>query len=309
MRGIERSLQDDSRWGPCMDLDIKLRTFGMAQEKDQLEEILQKVNSSSRGDVLAFPEYAAYTLAGSQRAFAQLSSVASKTGVSIITTLNLPSEDLPFTEPNANHNTLFIFSRNGGVYSPQAKITPQSFEMRHLDKSFPKMNVAPYSRLNRVALSRNGEKFSAFFFICSDLYVLPLFSFDELKSDIICCPANFGNGAESAAGRVIDYTVQSGLFKQGFFCNTYQNVKKDLTPLTVGFEKIYAPKATAEIYDNEDMNKLVRESSVVYPDDEYCNFKSMLKLTRQATFTVPKSRSVEDGLEVCLGNYEKVVEL
>ena len=292
-----------------MPLDIKVKTFGMAPEEDQLNEISDKIKSSHKGDILIFPEYAAYTLEGSQEAFAELSKMSSDNGLSIITTLNLPSHDLPGADPNLNYNTLFIFSRNGEVYSPQAKITPQSFEMRHLDKSFPKMNVTSYSYLNKVTLRVNGESFTAFFFICSDLYVLPMFDFRELASDIICCPANFGNGAESAAGRVIEYSVQSGLFKQGFYCNTYQNAKQDLVPLTVGFERTYERGTAGKSYDKEEMIQRVQKSSAVYPDDEYCNFKSMLELTRNGTFTVPKSRSLENGLEVHLGRYETVVEL
>jgi len=292
-----------------MPLDIKVKTFGMAPEEDQLYEISDKIKSSHKGDILIFPEYAAYTLEGSQKAFAELSKMSSDNGLTIVTTLNLPGYDLPFADPKKNYNALFIFSRHGEVYCPQAKITPQSFEMRHLDKSFPKMNVAPYSRLNQVTLQRNDEKLSAFFFICSDLYVLPMFDFRKLASDIICCPANFGNGAESAAGRVIEYSVQSGLFKQGFYCNTYQNAKPYLIPLTVGFEQAYETGTAGKSYDKEEMKQQVRKASVVYPDDEYCNFKSMLKLTRQGTFTVPKSRSLENGLEVTIGRYETVVEL
>ncbi len=292
-----------------MPLDIKVKTFGMAREEDQLKEITDVIKSSGRGDVLLFPEYGAYTLEGSRRAYAELSEISRQNGLSVITTLNLPSDDLPGADPGLNYNTLFIFSRNGEVYSPQAKITPQSFEMRHLDESYPKINVAPYSRLNKVTLRRNAEKFSAFFFICSDLYVLPMFGFDELESDIICCPANFGNGAEGAAGRVIDYSVNSGLFKQGFFCNTYQNVKGDRVPLTIGMQKTYPADGKETAYDREAMKQSVLKSSVVYPDDEYHNFQNMLKLTRRGTFTVPQSRSFENGLEVKLGDYERVVEL
>jgi len=292
-----------------MPLEITVKTFGMAQEEDQLYEIVDKIKSSNRGDILIFPEYGAYTPEGSQKAFTELSNISSHNGISIITTLNLPSPDLPKADPNVNYNTLFIFSRKGKVYSPQAKITPQSFEMRHLDKSFPKMNVAPYSYLNEATLRLNGKNFTVFFFICSDLYVLPLFDYQGLKSDVICCPANFGNGAEESAGEVIEYSVNSGLFKQGFYCNTYQNVKWNLVPLTLGFERSYLADAKETPYDREEMRKWIQKSSVVYPDDEYCNFKSMLKLTQRGTFTVPKSRSLADGLEVKLGLYEKVIEL
>ena len=292
-----------------MPLDIKVKTFGMAREEDQLKEITDVIKSSGRGDVLLFPEYGAYTLEGSRRAYAELSEISRQNGLSVITTLNLPSDDLPGAAPGSTYNTLFIFSRNGEVYSPQAKITPQSFEMRHLDESYPKINVAPYSRLNKVTLRRNDEIFKTLFFICSDLYVLPMFGFDELESDIICCPANFGNGAEGAAGRVIDYSVNSGLFKQGFFCNTYQKVKENRVPLTLGRQMAYPADGKETAYNREAMKKWVLKSSVVYPDDEYHNFQNMLKLTRRGTFTVPQSRSFENGLEVKLGDYERVVEL
>jgi len=96
---------------------------------------------------------------------------------------------------------------------------------------------------------------------------------------------------------------------QGFYCNTYQNTKQDFIPLTVGFEKAYQTRVAGKSYDKEEMKKQVQKSSAVYADDEYCNFKSMLKLTRNGTFTVPQSRSLENDLEVHLGRYETVVEL
>lgn len=292
-----------------MSIKITPKTFGMAQEERQLEEIIQKVASAEKGETILFPEYGAYTPQGSETAFAELSRVAVSQNVTIITTLNLPSDDLPGSEPGRNYNTLFIFSRNGRVYSPQAKITPQSFEMRHLDESYPRMDVAPYSRLNRVTLNQNGVRYSTFFLICSDLYVLQMFDFAQLQADIIACPSNFGNGAEGSAGEVIDYTVKSGMFQQGFYCNTYQNVKEGLIPLTVRVKKVYVARKENLGYDREAMKKILEKSSVTYREEEYHNFMNMLKLTQNGTFTVPRSRSLENGLKVELGEYPTVVEL
>lgn len=281
----------------------------MTREDRQLEEMVRETAAGEEGETILFPEYGAYTVDGSRKAYEELGRAAANAGVTVITSLNLPSADLPGADPAANYNTLFIFSRDGEVYSPQAKITPQSFEMKHLDETSPRMNVAPYSRLNRVRLRQDSEEFDAFFFICSDLYALRLFGPEELKSEAILCPANFGAGAEGSAADVVDYAVRSGLFGQGFFCNAYQVPREDLPPLTIAAEKVFEGGEEREVYDREAMDEIVEKSSAVYPDEEYRNFRSMLELTRNGTFTVPRSRSAESGLKVQLGNYERVVEL
>lgn len=292
-----------------MPIKIIPKTFRMAREERQLEEILQRASAAVPGTAVLFPEYAAYTVKGSEKAYDDLSRVAVSRGVTLITSLNLSGEDLPHAIPKANYNTLFIFSRTGQVYSPQAKITPQSFELRHLDKSFPRMDVTPYSRINKVMLRQNGEAYTAFFCICSDLYVLPLFDARDLISDAILCPANFGNGSEWAAAEVIEYAVRSGLFQRGFFSNNYQAVKEGMIPFTVAVEKTFANETGEMIFDKRSFQEILKQSSAIYSDDEYPNFKSVLKITRNGTFAVPRSRSIESGLEVSLGMYDKVVEL
>ncbi|MBI5427564.1 MAG: hypothetical protein HZA02_04705 [Nitrospinae bacterium] len=292
-----------------MPLKIIPKTFRMANEDRQLEEILKTVAARKKGETVLFPEYAAYTVEGSKRACAALSEAARKAEASVVTTLNLPAPGLPHAEPGVNYNALFVFSRNGRTHSPQAKITPQSFEMRRLDEAFPKMDVAPYSRLNRVRLRQDGEESDAFFFICSDLYALQLFDGERLKSGALVCPANFGNGAEGAAGQIIDYSVKCGLFRQGFLCNTYQDAKDGAAPLTVAAEKIFEQGIKKIPYAKEEMDNSVKRSSAVYPDERYRNFKNMLSLTRNGTFTVPRSRSLESGLQVALGTYGEIVDL
>ena len=284
----------------------------MAPEPVQLAEITGFARTAKKGETILLPEFAAYTHRGSQKAYKELRRVASTEGVTLITTLNLPSADLPNADPKVNYNCLFIFSRNGHVYSPQAKITPQSFEMRHLDKKYPKINVTPYDFLNRVILQQNGKEYSSFFLICSDLYVLQLFNYHQLKSDVILCPANFGNGAEHSACGVIDYAVKANLFKQGFLCNTYQEAHNGRVPLTIAVEKSFKTAKTKLPYRKREMVRMVRKASAIYPDNlegQYSNFNAMLPLTQNGTFTVPKSRSLANGLKVKFGNYEKVVRL
>ena len=126
-----------------MPLKITLKTFGMSGEENQLKEILDQIDSTMPGETLLFPEFGAYTEEGSQKAFQVLTQRAFKKKITIITTLNHPGLDLPGAQPKTNYNVLFIFSRTGNIHSPQAKITPQSFEMNHLDVHSPKINVPP----------------------------------------------------------------------------------------------------------------------------------------------------------------------
>lgn len=303
--------QTETRARPRNFVSLRIipKTLAMAREDLQLGEILGKAATAVHGETLLFPEYGAYTVEGSRKACDTLSKAAKKLGVTLITTLNLPGDDLPYAVAGANYNTLCIFSRNGEVYAPQAKITPQSFEMRHMDEAFPKMNVAPYSYLNKTRLKQDGKEFSVFFLICSDLYVLPLFEPDELQSDAIVCAANFGNGAERSAGGIIDYAVKSGMFGQGFLSNTHQVAKVGKTPLTIAVETVFASPKDKTSFRRDAFAEIVKSSSAVYPDEQYPSFKNMLELTRNGTFTVPRSRSVENGLQVKLGTYERVMEL
>lgn len=293
-----------------MGLKLTIKTFQMAGETHQLEEIIQKAAAAESGETILFPEYGAYTPEGSRTARMELSRLAAQQGVSIITSLNMPGDDLPHAGSKVNYNTLFVFSRTGRIYTPQAKITPQSFEMRHEDASSPKMNVAPYSHLNRVTFRQEGQYQTAYFLICSDLYVLQSFNAESLRANALICPANFGNGAEGSAGKVIEYWVKTGVFDQGFLCNTWQKVKQGQTPLSLAVEKTFEEKGNEKLpFNKERMRKILDQSSVVYPDEEYRNFQDMLKLTRNGTFTVPRSRSLECGLNVQLGVYEKTIEL
>ncbi|GJL77838.1 MAG: hypothetical protein NPINA01_08270 [Nitrospinaceae bacterium] len=292
-----------------MALKIALKTFGMSGEDNQLKEILDQTDTAMAGETFLFPEFGAYTQEGSLKAYRVLAQRAVEKKITIITTLNHRGLDLPDARPNTNYNTLFIFSRTGEVYSPQAKITPQSFEMNHLDARSPKINVAPYSRLNKVALRQNGETYRTTFFICSDLYVLQLFDRSALESDAILCPANFGNGAEGSAANLIDYTVKTEIFKQGFLCNTYQKVKDGLVPLTKKMLQSFSGNPEPVPYKKFELIQKVNTSSAIYPDDQYWNFQSMLQLTQNGTFTVPCSRSQDNGLKVDLGEYKTVVEI
>ncbi len=307
-KGIEEMAFEEAEL--CYELmKITLKTFGMSGEENQLKEIFDQFDQSMPGETLLFPEFAAYTKEGSQNAFQILSQIALTKKISIITTLNHHGVDLPGADLKTNYNVLFIFSRNGEIHSPQAKITPQSFEMKHLDPHSPKINVAPYSRLNRVTLRQNGKSYKVYFFICSDLYTLKLFDGHTLESDAILCPANFGNGAEGSAENLIHYTVHSKIFRQGFFCNTYQKVKDGLVPLTIKAVQSFDQNQNPVPHDKSELIQNVITSCTIYPDEQYWNFQSMLKLTQNGTFTVPRSRSQGNGLKVDIGEYKTVIDL
>ncbi|MCF8723397.1 hypothetical protein LQ236_001417 [Nitrospina gracilis] len=291
-------------------LDVKLHTFGMAAEDRQLAEIAGQVESANPGDILLLPEYAAYTAEGSDIAYEAFCRWAREKQITLITTLNRAADDLPYSEAGVRANTLFIFSANGKVHAPQAKVTPQSFEMQWMDEKSPIINVKPYTHLNRVVLRHEGQAYSALFLICSDLYLLKLFPPEELREDVLFCPANFGNGAEGVAGQLIETCVERGVFGQAFYANCYQKPKSKHLPLTVAVTQSFgqAEGAVAKL-GAADLVRQVDASHHLYHDDSHPNFLSMLDLTRRGGFTVPHSRSVESGLTVYTGTYDRVIEI
>ena len=68
-----------------MPLKMKVKTLGMAREERQLEEMIAKANGLDAGDTVLFPEYGAYTPAGSQTAYFELSQIAAHKRITIIT--------------------------------------------------------------------------------------------------------------------------------------------------------------------------------------------------------------------------------
>ncbi len=300
----------ESRSMKTRPLEINLCTFGMAAEDRQLKEIARRVESANAGDILLFPEYAAYTAEGSDIAYDAFCRWAKEKQVTLVTTLNRGADDLPYSEAGERTNTLFVFSANGKVHAPQAKVTPQSFEMNWMDEKSPIINVQPYTHLNRVVLRHEGQAYSALFFICSDLYLLKLFPPEELQADVLFCPANFGNGAEGVAGRLIETCVKYGVFGQAFYANCYQKPKNQHVPLTVAVTQSYrGMDVAAAKLESADLVRQVDASHHLYHDDSHPNFLSMLELTRQGGFTVPHSRSVESGLTVYSGVYDRVIEI
>jgi len=299
-----------------MPLQITPKTIGMASEQEQLEEMVQHISEAEKSSTLLFPEYGAYTVMGSVKAFGVLRYQAVKNDVSVITSLNLGHKDLPYSNPQDNYNLNFIFSRKGKVYAPQGKITPQSFEMEHLDKNSPKMNVEAYDYLNKITLMQDGVEYTAFIFNCSDRYIMAAFTFHELKADAAICPSNFGYGAQDNATKVMDYAVRAALFKQAFLSNIEQRLsnedrEKGKKPLAKGIEKVIDYDGIKLInYSRREMQKLIKENCAIYPDEEIKSFYEMReKLTVNGTFTVPLSRSLENILDLQLKRDRKVIEI
>ena len=292
-----------------MGLKIIPKTINMSGEERQLEEMIEQAIAAEKGSVLLFPEYGAYTVEGSQKAYKKLADLAVTQDVSIITSLNLGDKDLPYSNLEDNYNLVFIFSRFGEIYAPQAKIAPQSFEMGHLSEKAPVINVKAYDYLNKIILDQNGQKYSGFILNCSDISVMWQFDYRTLKSDAVLCLGDFANGAQDVAAGVIDYAVKSGLFKQGFFSNIGSKVREGKVPFTIGRE-IYFDYGCKKImpYRQKEMRKLIDKSSAIYPDKDFKTFSDMLKLTLNGTFTIPESRSPKN-LEgkIKLGAYERII--
>jgi len=291
-----------------MSLEIIPKKISMSSEKKQLEEMVQHITEAKKGTTLLFPEYGAYTVSGSKEAYKILKKKTKENDVSVITSMNIGHKNLPCSKPKERFNLNLVFSRNGQVYAPQGKITPQSFEMEQLSKKSPEINVRAYKCLNKATLSQNGEEYTAFFLNCSDLYVMQMFTFNLLKADAIICPANFANGAEDAAAGVIDYAVKAGLFKKGFFSNIEQITRKDRKPLAIGVEKIFDYEGEKlQSYSKKDMKELIDNSSAIYEDKDFKSFHDMLQLTQNGTFTISRSRTLENDLKVERKRYRKVI--
>src|SRR5205814_7668736 len=109
--------------------------------------------------------------------------------------------DLPGADPALRYNAVAVFTRHGDVHVPQAKITPQSFEM---DAAFdgPGIAVSGYGRLNIVELDVDDELVRARFLVCSDVALLGRFTPRELASDLLIVMGNFAVGAEKHASRL-----------------------------------------------------------------------------------------------------------
>jgi len=195
----------------------------LGDEEEVLDRALDALEPVQPGEVAFLPEAVAWTASGSGRAFATLLALAQERDASIITSMNLGGdliEDLPGALDGERYGALVVFTRHGAVHVPQAKLTPQAFE---LDQALdgPGIAIAPYARLNRVRLDWDDQVLSARFLLCSDLWLLTRFSPAALRCDLLVVLANLPTGAEQQASRLIGRALEAGVARTGFLVNAY----------------------------------------------------------------------------------------
>src|SRR4051812_37565020 len=258
-----------------------------------LERALQALVEVEEGETAFFPEYLAWTPVGSGRAFARLIAVAQQRNINIVASLNVGPdlhEDLPGGDPDARYNALVIFTRHGIVHVPQAKVTPQSFEM-DARAAGPGIGVAPYDRINRVRLDWQDEIVEARFLICSDVAVFLQLSPAQVACDLMVVIGNFAYGAERAASRMLGQAIQAGAATTTFHINAFHTpTKPGQRPLALKVEEVLDATERAKPADTWSNPRSLRSSIHVYEDDEARDFVSMCNLPRRGRVAIPRSR-------------------
>jgi hypothetical protein len=288
-------------------------TYPLSSEQQILEYVKTQLLQIPTGSIVVLPEYLAYTEENSKRGLDLLLEICTARSISVITTMNLVPIDLPHAEEGVNYNVLTIVTKEGKVHTPQAKITPQSFERVQYQANFPKMNVGDYGYLNRVTLEVDGKIASAYFVICSDVYCLMagVASVDELSADYCIVPGNFGNGAEQAVRRTLKRFREAGIFHTTIFANPFQDVKdpskKPLVQEATDFMISDRNQPIRELTD-WDRIELLKQNVAIYPDELVQSFVQMAKLTSmdEGRMTVGMSRF---PVSVQLGHYPGMIRL
>ncbi|OEH91775.1 hypothetical protein [Bacillus solimangrovi] len=287
-------------------------SYPMGSEESVLEYCINKLEQLPQESIAVLPEYIAYTVENGNKALEQLKVTAISKKISIMTTINMIPIDLPYMENNRNYNTLIIITKEGKIHTPQAKITPQSFERVQYDEKFPKMNVADYHYLNKVELHINNEVKTAIFIICSDVYTLMagVEKVKDLHADFCIVPGNFGIGAEAAVRRVLTRFRDAGIFKTTIFSNPFQQLKKSSHKPLVQEACDFITSSNQNSLQLSDWERieLLKRNVCIYPDQQVPSFIHMASLTKmgQGRMTVSMSRL---DVDVHINQYEKKVIL
>jgi hypothetical protein len=262
----------------------------LGDEETLLGRALDRLDELDPGDVALLPELLAWTPLASETAYATLLTNAVSLGVSVITTLNLSAdlaEDLPGRAADQRYNALVVFTRHGDVHVPQAKVTPQSFEMDASLTDGPGIGVARYGRINRVCLDLGEELVEARFFVCSDLWALGRLPRDSLRANLWIVPANFARGAEAWAARLLDGARAAGLAGGTALVNP-SHVPRDpgREPLTLAVESLDEAVPAPAVWPPPDLDDAFR----LYDDGRARNFVEMARLAeREGRIAVPRS--------------------
>ena len=268
--------------------DFHLLALQLGSEEEMWDRAVAALEPVGAGETAFLPEYVAWTPSGSGRAFARLVALAQARDINIVTTLNVAPdlhEDLPGRDPELRYNALVIFTRHGVVHVPQAKVSPQAFEMED------GIGVAPYQRINRVRLDWQEDLIEARFIICSDLMAFVELSPVQLRCDLLVVLGNFAYGAEKVASRLLGRALQAGVARSAFLVNAYQASRDEgQRPLALKVEEVLDATEAVEAGDAWPNPRVIRSGFHVYADDEAHDFVSVCQLPRHGRIAIPRSR-------------------
>lgn len=289
--------------------DFHLIALQLGTEAQMLERALAALEEVDEGETAFLPEYLAWTPRGSGRAFARLVALAQERNINIVTSLNVGPdlhEDLPGREPLSRYNALVIFTRHGDVHVPQAKVTPQSFEMDGAADG-PGIGVAPYDRINRVRLDWQDSLVEVRFVICSDVAAFLQFSPAELKCDLLVVLGNFAYGAERVASRLLGQAIEGGVASTTFHVNAFHTPSAaGRKPLALKVEEVLDATTRAQPGDEWPNARSLRSGFHVYDDAAAHDFVSMCNLPRRGRVAIARSRWKP---ALTLGEYPVTVSL
>jgi hypothetical protein len=273
--------------------DFHLIALQLGSEEQMLERALAALEELEPGETAFLSEYLAWTPLGSGRAFARLVALAQARDINIVTTLNVGPdlhEDLPGRSPDARYNALTIFTRHGSVHVPQAKVTPQSFEMDAVADG-PGIAVTPYDRINRVRLDWQDSLIETRFMICSDLAAFQQLTPTDLQCDLLVVLGNFAYGAERVASRLLEHAIAAGVARTAIHVNAFHVPRDtDQRALALKVEEVLDAterKKTAPTWPNP---RSIRNGFHVYDDADARDFVTMCNLPRRGRIAVPRSR-------------------
>ena len=276
--------------------DFHLIALELGSEEEMLARALHALGEVGEGETAFLPEYVAWTPRGSGIAFARLVALAQARNINIVATLNVAPdlhEDLPGRDPEARYNALVIFTRHGEVHVPQAKVTPQSFEMDEREGG-PGIGVVPYDRINRVRLDWQDSLIEARFLICSDVAAFLQFTPEELACDVMVVLGNFAYGAERVTSRMLEGAIATGAASTTLHVNAFHTPSRpDRRPLAMQVEEVLDSTGRKRTKPTKSwpQPRSLRSGFYVYEDDEARDFVTMCNLPRRAgRVAVPKSR-------------------
>jgi hypothetical protein len=263
----------------------------LGDEPEMLDHAVEALEEVEPGETVFLPEYLAWTAQGSGRAFARLIALAQAQNINIITTLNLGGdllEDLPGADQTRRYNAVVIFTRHGVAHVPQAKISPQTFEMDDaLDG--PGIVVSPYTRLNRVQLDVDEALVDTRFLVCSDLFAFNRFSPRELACDLLVVMGNFAYGAEAVAQKLLTEALGAGVAETAVLVNAYHAPSKPRRqPLAIKVEEVLDAARNVKPKASWPKPRSVRNGFFLYKKAR--DFVSMCKLRgRKGRIAVPET--------------------